>query len=99
MGCPTALVTAVAAVIFSPGALLTPTPKIALFGRIPRAGGVNRFVGFCVVSTLKNMWVQFTLTETVGSSRLSEKLLPLVMTLEDILVFWTPPQLHTHRRR
>ena len=41
MGCPTALVTAVAAVIFSPGALLTPAPKIALFGRIPRAGGVN----------------------------------------------------------
>ena len=49
--------------------------------------------------TLKNMWVQFTSTETVGSSRLSEKLLPLVMILEDILVFWTPPQLHTHRRR
>ena len=42
MGCPTALVTAVAAVIFSPGALLTPAPKIALFGRIPRAGGDKR---------------------------------------------------------
>ena len=41
MGCPTGLVTAVAAVIFSPGALLTPTPKIALFGRIPRVGGVK----------------------------------------------------------
>ena len=48
--------------------------------------------------TLKNMWVQFTVTVTVGSSRLSEKL-PLAMILEDILVFWTPPQLHTHRRR
>ena len=41
MGCPTGLVTAVAAVFKSPGALLTPAPKIALFGRIPRAGGVN----------------------------------------------------------
>ena len=41
MGCPTGLVTAVAAVFISPGALLTPTPKIALFGRIPRAGGVK----------------------------------------------------------
>ena len=49
--------------------------------------------------TLKNMWVQFTLTETVGSSRLCSEKLPLVMILEDILVFWTPPQLHTHRRR
>ena len=42
MGCPTGLVTAVAAVFISPGALLTPTPKIALFGRIPRAGGVKQ---------------------------------------------------------
>ena len=42
MGLPTGLVAAVAAVVFSPGALLTPTPKIALFGRIPRAGGVNK---------------------------------------------------------
>ena len=41
MGCPTGLVTAVAAVITSPGALLTPASKMALFGRIPRAGGVN----------------------------------------------------------
>ena len=41
MGCPTGLVTAVAVVITSPGALLTPTPKMALFGRIPRAGGVK----------------------------------------------------------
>ena len=41
MGCPTGLVTAVAAVITSPGALLTPASKMALFGRIPRAGGVK----------------------------------------------------------
>ena len=41
MGCPTGLVTAVAAVITSPGALLTPASKMALFGRIPRAGGVT----------------------------------------------------------
>ena len=41
MGCPTGLVTAVAAVFISPGALLTPAPKIALFGTISRAGGVN----------------------------------------------------------
>ncbi len=50
--------------------------------------------------TLKNMLVQFTSTETVvGSSRLCLEKLPLAMILEDILVFWTPPQLHTHRRR
>ena len=50
--------------------------------------------------TLKNMWVQFTyVDETVGSSRLCSEKLPLAMILEDILVFWTPPQLHTHRRR
>ena len=49
--------------------------------------------------TLKNVWVQFTSTETVGSSRLCLEKLPLAMILEDILVFWTPPQLHTHRRR
>ena len=42
MGCPTGLVTAVAVVITSPGALLTPASKMALFGRIPRAGGVKR---------------------------------------------------------
>ena len=42
MGCPTGLVTAVAAVFISPGALLTPAPKTTLFGRIPRAGGVER---------------------------------------------------------
>ena len=31
--------------------------------------------------TLKNMWVQFTSTETVGSSRLCSEKLPLVMIL------------------
>ena len=41
MGCPTSLVTAVAAVFISPGALLTPAPKTTLFGRIPRACGVK----------------------------------------------------------
>ena len=51
MGCPTGLVTAVAAVFISPGALLTPTPKIALFGRIPRAGGVKHICHLFVLET------------------------------------------------
>ena len=44
MGCPTGLVTAVAVVITSPGALLTPASKMALFGRIPRVGGVKKLI-------------------------------------------------------
>ena len=42
MGCPTALVTAVAAVITSPGALLTLTPKMAPFLHFLSAGGVKK---------------------------------------------------------
>ena len=43
--------------------------------------------GFCVVRTLKNMWVQFTSTETVGSSRLCSEKLPRVMILDAL---WDP---------
>ena len=41
MGCPTGLVTAVAVVITSPGALLTLTPKMAPFLHFLSASGVN----------------------------------------------------------
>ena len=40
MGCPTGLVTAVAVVITSPGALLTPASKMAPFLHFLSAGGV-----------------------------------------------------------
>ena len=42
MGCPTGLVAAVAAVITSPGALLTLTPKMAPFLHFLSAGGVKK---------------------------------------------------------
>ena len=60
MGGPTALVTAVAAVITSPGALLTPAPKMAPFLHFLSAGGVKS-------QTFRNLYLPIFIKILQGS--------------------------------